>query len=265
MARTTQEIYDGLAAQRTEYIPEVSSTSQAAEWKLWLWVFAYGIHLFELVMDVLKADVEVKLASMQAGSLEWYIDKAKAFQLGYSLAVNTKGVLSYAVIDDSARIVKHASVTELNGSVLLKVAKYDEAGRLAPLSLTNGEFLQFQRYIENVKFAGTRITVTTLPADAIRYNITVYYDPAYLPDEVQQAVTAKLELFRLELGFDGLFYSSDFVSAILKVTGVKTVKINSLAGIQGEITQDIDVGYSVEAGYFNFSDDSVITMQNARQ
>ncbi len=265
MARTTQEIYDSLAAQRAIYIPEVTSTSQTAEWRLWLWIFAYGIHLFEVVLDLLKADVETKLANKQPGSLEWYIDKAKAFQLGYSMTVNTKGILGYAVTDATAQIVKHASAIEQNGDVLLKVAKYDNDGNLTPLSLTNGEFLQFQRYIENVKFAGTGITITTLAADVIEYAITVYYDPAYLPDTVQQAVLDRLEVFRLELGFDGLFYSSDFIKAILEVTGVKTVKVISLTGTHGETTEAIDVSYSVEAGYFNFGEASVITMQNARQ
>jgi hypothetical protein len=264
MARTTQEIYDSLVAQRAEYVPEVSSTSQAADWRLWLWIFAYGIHLFELILDVLKADVETKLATKQPGSLEWYTDKAKAFQLGYSLEVTAKGILNYAIIDPLVQIIKLASATEQDGVVFLKVAKYDEDGNLVPLSLTNGEFLQFQRYIETIKFAGTSITITTLEADVIDYDITVYYDPAYLPDSVQQSVIARLVAFRLELGYDGIFYPSDFVKAILEITGVKTVKVNAITGTQGEDTEAIDVSYQVEAGYFNFDENSVITMQNAR-
>ena len=265
MARTTQEIYDSLAGQRETYIPEITSTSQSAEWKLWLWVFAYGIHLFEVVLDLMKSDVETKLANKQPGSLEWYIDTAKAFQLGDSLAVNTKGILSYAAIDATKQIVKHASAIEQDGEVLLKVAKYDEYGGLVPLSLTNGEFLQFQRYVENVKFAGTGITITTFEADVIYYEVTVYYDPAYLPDTVQQEVAEHLDAFRLELGFDGYFYSSDFVKAITNATGVKTAKITALTGTQGETTAEIDVSYSVVAGYFNYDEGSVITMQNAKE
>jgi hypothetical protein len=42
------------------------------------------------------------------------------------------------------------------------------------------------------------------------------------------------------------------------------VKVNTLTGIQGENTEPIDVSYAVEAGYFNFDEASVITMQNAR-
>lgn len=265
MARSTQEIYDSLVEQREQYIPEINSTSQAAEWRLWLWIFAYGIHLFEVILDITKSDVEQKLNNKQPGSLEWYIDMAKQFQLGYSMSVNEKGVLSYPVVDSSAQIIKHASVTEQGGGIILKVAKYDNNGNLAPLSLTNVEFLQFQRYIENIKFAGTDITVTTLPADLITYSITVYYDPAYLPDSVKQSVIERLKVFRLELSFDGVFYTSDFVQAILQVVGVKTVKVNTMTGTQGEATQVIDVSYAVAAGYFNFDENSVITMQNAKQ
>ncbi|WP_297096363.1 hypothetical protein [uncultured Draconibacterium sp.] len=263
MARTTQEIYDGLVAKKNEQIPELSD-SQSAEWRLWLWVFAYGVYLFELVLDLLKSDVENLLSNKQAGSLIWYIDKAKEFQLNDSLVVNSKGILSYAVIDEEKQIVKHASATEQDGELLLKVAKYDDNGDLVPLSLTNGEFLHFQRYIENVKFAGTSISITTLDADIINYDITVYYDPAYLPEAVEQAVIANLDAFRLELDYEGYFYPSDFVKAITSVPGVKTVKVNALTGTQGVDTEAIDVSYLVKAGYYNFDEAAVITMQNAR-
>ena len=263
MARTTQEIYDGLVAKKNEQIPELSD-SQSAEWRLWLWVFAYGVYLFELVLDVLKADVENLLANKQPGSLMWYIDKAKEFQLNDSLVVNSKGILSYAVIDEEKQIVKHASATEQDGELLLKVAKYDDNGDLVPLSLTNGEFLHFQRYIENVKFAGTSISTTTLNADLINYDIVIYYDPVYLPEAVEQSVINRLNSFRLELDYEGYFYSSDFMKAITGIPGVKTVKVNSLTGTQGQVTEAIDVSYLVKAGYYNFGEDAVVTMQNAR-
>lgn len=263
MARTTKEIYDGLVAKKNEQIPELSD-SQSAEWRLWLWVFAYGIYLFELILDLFKDDIETKLATKQAGSLQWYIDKAKEFQLGDSMVVSSSGILGYAVIDESKQIIKHASATELNGEVLLKVAKFDAGGELVPLDLTNGEFLQFQRYVENIKFAGTKITVTSLDADVINYDVTIYYDPVYIPEDVQQSVLDRLEAFRLELDYEGYFYASDFVKAITSVTGVKTVKVNLLEGTQGVNTESIDVSYLVEAGYYNFDDAAIITMQNAR-
>lgn len=263
MARSTQEIYDSLVAKKNEQIPELSD-SQAAEWRLWLWIFAYGVYLFELVLYALKADVETTLANKQPGSLQWYIDKAKGFQLDDSLVVNDKGVLGYVLEDLEKQIVKHASATEQDGELLLKVAKYNDNGELVPLSLTNGEFLHFQRYIENVKFAGTGITITTLDADLMNYDITVYYDPAYLPDAVEQGVNERLDAFRLELDYEGYFYTSDFVKAITDVAGVKTIKVNNLTGTQGVDTEVIDVSYLVKAGYYNFNEAAVITMQNAR-
>lgn len=263
MARTIEEIYGGLVAKKDEQIPELSD-SQSAEWRLWLWVFAYGIYLFEAILSVFKNEVEQILTEKQAGSLLWHINKAKAFQLGDSLTVSALGVLKYAIADTNKQIVKHATATEADGTLLLKVAKYDDNNNLVPLNLTNGEFLQFQRYIENVKFAGTKIDVTSLDADVINYDITVYYDPVYLPDGVEQAIKDRLETFRLELDYEGYFYASDFVKAITGVTGVKTVKVNTLTGTQGATTEAIDVSYLVKAGYYNFDQDAIITMQNAR-
>ncbi|MDX9703945.1 MAG: hypothetical protein RBU23_13015 [Candidatus Auribacterota bacterium] len=264
MARTTQEIYNALVAKREEHIP-VMSSSETAEWRTWLWIFAYGIYLFELILDIFKSDVESKLQFKQPGSTLWYIEKAKEFQLGDSMQVSDKGIVSYPVVDTAKQIIKQASVSEADGTLYLKVAKFDEDGNLSPLDLTNGEFLQFQRYIERAKFAGTKITVTTLAADVIAYDVTVYYDPAWLPDTVSQAVSDRLDAFRLELGFDGLFFTSDFIKAILEVEGVKTVKVNSLTGTQGESTEAIDVSYNVQAGYFNFDENSVLAMQNVNQ
>ena len=141
MSRTIKEIEDAIIAKREELIPELS-TSQSAEWRLWIYIFAYGTWLFEQIMDLFKSDVEEILANKQPGSLTWMVEKAKEFQLGHSLTVNSKGVLGYALTDEEAQIVKHASASENeDGDVLLKVAKVDsESGELVPLNLTNGEF-----------------------------------------------------------------------------------------------------------------------------
>ena len=102
----------------------------------------------------------------------------------------------------------------------------------------------------------------TLPADSILYDINVYFDPLFSPDSVRSAIIERLSEFRFELPFDGVFFVSDFLSAVLAVPGVKTAKVNSISGTQGETTEEIDVSYEVVAGYFNFSEDVVINMIN---
>jgi hypothetical protein len=117
--------------------------------------------------------------------------------------------------------------------------------------------------MEKIKFAGTSVEYRTLPADVITYDVNVYYDPLYLPADVQTAVLAALQSFRTELGFDARFFKSDFINAIQAVEGVKTVKVNSmeLQPSEGDATA-IDVVVELESGYFNYNEASILTMIN---
>lgn len=259
MARTLTEIRASLVDTQPGL-----STSTAAEWRGWVEIFAYAIYLFEVVMDVFRADVEAQLSKKQPGTLEWYSEKALAFQNGYTLQVDQWGVVGYAVEDAAAKLVKHASVSEADGTVTVKVAGIDsDTNELQPLSLTNGEFLNFQRYMEKIKFAGTATEYRTLPADVVMYDVNVYFDPLYLPTDVETRLIAALLAFRTDIGFDARLYRSEFVNAIQAVEGVKTVKVNSMTVMPsvGEPVE-LDVVLELESGYFNFSDESVITMIN---
>lgn len=257
--RTISEIEAALIGRQPDL-----STSASADWLSWVSIFAYAIWLFEGVMDIFKADIETQLQKKQPGTREWYSEKALAFQNGYTLRVDQWGVVGYALEDISAKIVKHASVGEAEGIVTVKVAGVNsETNELQPLSITNGEFLNFQRYMESVKFAGTAMEYRTLSADDVAYDVDVYYDPLYLPATVQEAIKAKLQAFRTEISFDARLYKSDFVNAILSVEGVKTVKVTSMTITPSEgdpIT--LDVFKELESGYFNFSEESVINMIN---
>lgn len=263
MARTVDEIKADLIEQQQKSIPGLSS-SQTAEWFIWVSIFAYAIHLFEVIMDVFLADVESQLQKKQPGTLEWYSEKALAFQNGHTLQVDRWGVVGYAADDLSAKIVKHASVIERGGKVIIKVATInDKTNELEPLSVANGDFINFQRYMNKIKFAGTSVSYKTLTADIIEYDASVYYDPLFVPDEVQSSVLTALNAFRTELSFNARLYKSDFISAIQAVEGVKTVKVNSMVIVPAEGDPvALDVVEELASGYFNYSENSVITMVN---
>lgn len=259
MARSVIEI----SASMVESQPGLS-TSATAEWRIWVSIFAYAIWLFEVVMDVFRADVENQLSKKQPGTKEWYSEKALAFQNGHTLIVDEWGVVKYATIDTEAQLVKRAAVTEKDGTVTIKVATINsETNELEPLNLTNGEFLNFQRYMDAISFAGTKVQYRSLPNDRVVYNISLYYNPLYLPAEVHANVLTALVAFRRTIDFDSRFYKSDFVNTIQAVPGVKSVKVNSMIIIPAEgAPVALDVVEELESGYFNFSEDSVITMVN---
>jgi len=259
MARTLTEIRASLVERQPGL-----STSATAEWRIWVEIFAYAIYLFEVVMDVFRADVEGQLARKQPGTREWYSEKALAFQNGHTLTVDKWGVVGYATVDDAAQIVKRASISEAGGTVTIKVAKINsETNELEPLSLTDGEYLNFQRYMDAVKFAGTAVEYRSLPAYVVDYDINVYYDPLYLPSSVQADVLTALAAFRTAMGFDARLYKSDFVAVVQTVPGVKSVKVNSMTvtPTEGDIVA-VDVVVELDSGYFNFSEGSTITMIN---
>lgn len=256
MARTISEIKTEL---QTEAIESMGlSSSATAEWMLWISVFALGIHLFEVVMDVFRKDVEEKIHRQEPGTLAWYGQLAKQFQYGDTLQVSDAGVLAYPLEDAETQIVAHVSVVEIDGGVDMKVAKLDEEGELVSLDLLEG--LEFRRYIDQVRFAGTTVDVTILSADLLKYDIEVYYDPAFDAATVQEAVSQALSAFRLTLPFNAQFYTSDLNAALLPVLGVKSIKINGVEAHQGEDVEQIDVVYTVKAGYFNWHDESTLTM-----
>lgn len=257
MARTVSEISASLVANQ----PGLSA-SATAEWRIWVEIFAYAIWLFEIIMDAFKSDVENQLSKKQPGTREWYSEKALAFQNGHTLTVNEWGVIVYAAEDQNAKIVKRASISETGGTVTIKVAKINsESNELEPLNLTNGEYLNFQRYMDQVKFAGTAVEYRSLPADSVDFDINVYYDPLYLPSAVQNDILAALSVFRTDLSFDANLYKSDFVNAVQAVPGVKSVKVNTISVIPAEgdpVT--LDVVEELESGYFNYAASSTITM-----
>ncbi len=263
MARTVDEIKADLVERQQELIPGLSS-SQTADWFIWVSIFAYAIYLFEVIMDVFIEDVESQLQKKQPGTLEWYSEKALAFQNGHTLQVDQWGVVGYAADDASAKIVKHASVIESGGNVIIKVATInDETNELEPLSVAKGDFINFQRYMNKIKFAGTSVSYKTLTADIIDYDVSVYYDPLYVPANVQASVLAALNDFRTELSFNARLYKSDFISAIQAVEGVKTVKVNNMviSPAEGDPVA-LDVVEELVSGYFNYSATSIISMIN---
>ena len=263
MARTVSEIKTDLITRQEELIPGLS-TSQTADWFIWVSIFAFAIFLFEVIMDAFKEDVESQLQKNQPGTLKWYSEKAQAFQNGHTLQVDQWGVVGYAAEDTQAQIVKHASVIESDGNVIIKVATInEESNELEPLSITTGDFINFQRYMNKIKFAGTSVSYKTLTADIITYDVNVYYDPLYIPANVESSVLVALNAFRTALSFDARLYKSDFINAIEAVEGVKTVKVNSMLITPAEgdpVT--LDVVEELASGYFNYSENSLITMIN---
>lgn len=260
MARTIEQI-EGSITERLQ-VSFSLSTSAAAEWRLWVHGVAYCIHLFEVVLDTFKKEMDEDAEKEVAGTLTWYNDKCYEFQMGYELVFDeVTGLLEYKTVDESARVVKIASVNVAeDNTIFFRVATQDEGGKVVPL--TSNQLLNFKNYVDAIKFAGTKSQVISTDADEVRYDIKVYYNPANPVDTVREAVLASLEEFKVSQRFGGVIYSHKLMEAVTSVTGVVTAKLVSLSrkGTEDEDFIDIDTMSTLHAGYFNYTEDSELEM-----
>ena len=275
MARTIQEIYDSIIAEKesfssldgllplgTDYnslLSELSSVSKVAVWRLWAYVIAWFSWVLETLWDHHKIEVEEIAARAKYGSLPWYVDQAKLWQNGDVLTY-IDGFPGYAIVDASKRLVTQASANEdsFPAQVFLKVAQGIDP--LTPLSAQ--DLTEFTAYINQVKPAGIKVIVSSLNADTLRVDMTIGYDPILDPTDVEQAVIDAINAYLKSLPFDGRFTRLAFEDAIQAVTGVKTISPTTLEGFQGAVVSLISQEYVAQAGYMTFDEvQSNITLQ----
>lgn len=260
MARTIEQIRADIVERlQTSF---ALSTSAAAEWRLWVHCVAYCIYMFELALDAFKAEMDADAEKEVAGTTTWYNDKCYEFQMGHELVFNTTtGLLEYERADESARVIKIASVNVAeDNTIFFRVATKDEEGKIVPL--TSNQLLNFKNYVDAIKFAGTKSQIISTDADEVRYSLTVYYNPANPVETVRDAVLASLEEFKTSQKFGGVIYRHKMLEAVTSVGGVVTAKLVSLARKGSEDTEftDIDTLAYLHAGYFNYTEDSTLTL-----
>ena len=270
MARATTEIYNDLLAKK-EATPELSgltSTSKVAIWRLWLWIVAYATYILESLWDVKAKELEQQAANTLVGTISWYAQKCREWQYGYQLEW-IDNVYTYATHDDNAKLAKWVAISEVEGGLWIKVAKDDGNGN--PTPLTTAELNDLRAYMHQLKMVGTRLTIVSLDADKLAFDIDVYYygNYAVVKDNVINAIINYLN----KLPFDGALSRANLITVINEVAGVEDVYINTLTAQYGnnpaEAIDRIAVPYS---GYWrldggnNFANETIsadsITLSN---
>lgn len=270
MARTLNEIESALDASISTAI-DTPSASQFAEWRLWKSIFARALWVFEGIMDLFKTEIETRVQTKQFGSYDWYYDRILEFQganddsgvfQGDTLVVTETGVLKYETIDPTRRIIKQASLRSVEGILIIKLAKALDAESYQPLN--SGEQAAFGLYLENIKYPGTDVSVISMAADLIKYDLEIIYDPIYTVATVEANVLAKLAEYGSSLGFDDRIYPAKMVEKAMEAAGVVAVKRNSVAGYHATIDEwtTIDIVYTLVSGYFNFDEACALTFTN---
>ncbi|MCT4613580.1 MAG: hypothetical protein N4A49_01745 [Marinifilaceae bacterium] len=263
MARTTQEIQSVIESEVKKNMPELSSESKFAIWRLWSFIIASTINLFEQIIDSTKDYLQNYIDNRRYGRLEWYIKLAYDFKLGYRYKFNTEtGKLDYIKYKDYSadtdlKIIKRVSITENDedSSLTIKVATQDKNGNL--IKLSDEMLLQFKNYLNDAKVAGTRLNVKSLNSDKIIIGGNVYYDGSYALDAVKDNIRKSLDLFKNEFDFTGQIVKNEIISCIRNTVGVEDFQLIDLKANHGGGEKTIERTYVVASGYFNFYDNEL--------
>ena len=250
MARTSQQIYDAMIADKANYpsLGVLSSTSEVAIYKLILRIVASAIAVLEQFFDIQKTEVQAIVDSSPFMTDRWIADKVLEFQDGDDLEVNAEYQLFYELLDESKQIVTVSScITDGFGRALLKVAKGEQGSYEA---LSGAELARLQAYVSDIKPVGTQVTTQSLNADLVKAQFEVYYDASLVLADIQSAVLDAISSFLVLQPFNGIFRISQLVDAIQAVDGVVDVVVSSVEARADTGTYaSVNRIYQPESGY----------------
>lgn len=255
MARTPQQIYDALIAEKANYseLGALNSTSQTALWQLWLRVVANIASWHEQLWDAKSANLDNMARITLTGTVQWYIAKIKEFQNGHELAyINEKW--QYANIDPDAQIVKRVSIGNIENGLFIKVAGEYSNGDARQLN--SEEITNLNAYINMIKIAGTYIELVSLAPDKLSFEIHIWFSGSY--SIVRDNVIAAIFSYIKSLPFNGAVTRGNLITAINNVPGTEDVHMVALAYQYGN-NQTVTIeraaepasGYWVLDGYDN--------------
>jgi hypothetical protein len=254
MAREKYIIKDSLVSSLTSI---GLSDSNFSVWMMFVDAITSVVYTFELIMDKFKSDIEAKIVAQRIGSRTWYIDIAKKFQLGDSLTFTDDGILTYLIEDETKKIIKSASVIQIDDLLIVKVAKLNSN---VLTTLSDEELLQFSSYMTNVMIAGTNLSAVSLTADIIYIDADIYYNPIYSTIDVQADLDEALVNFQTTFVFDNFFVLNDFIDYLRQYDSIADVVFNSITGTNGGTPAPIVRKYELMSGYFNYDESNVYNL-----
>jgi hypothetical protein len=228
MARTIEQIQASIITeiQSTPELVEANSTSRRAIWRLFAYVQASAILLLEQIIDVFRAENDLKISKAIPATATWLNQKVLEFQ--YS-ATNPQIIQLvdlapiYPVVDPNLRLITRCSVvTTISNQVNIKVAKSEP-----PVSLTPTELSSLQSYVNNIGIVGVNYNCISLNADKLFIDAEVYYDGQY-STVISGTVLNAINQFLASLSFNGVLKISDIELAIRNVIGVSDVLIKNI-------------------------------------
>lgn len=269
MARTIIQIYEEMIEEKNlqvalnslqpnidtgqTFLNDLTSASKVAVWRSMFFVIAFGIWSLEKLFDEHITWINNRAKELIVGNPAWYQKIALEFQYGDSLVFNGT-TYDYEAVNDSLKIVKLASVNEVGGQVLIKIAKLVDD---VPEALEEMELDSFKNYIKKRKFAGVRTVSVSRDPDLLKIRFRIYIDPLIMnlsgeliSDTGIKPVEAAINDYCVQLPFDGIFSVTELTDKIQEATGVLNPVFESASAKYGANPYAALVDYyNPNAGY----------------
>ena len=228
-------------------------------------ILSFSMFLLEQLFGKHTKEVEDKLYNQKSGRLPWYRYMALKFQYGFDLMTDSDEFDNAGVTSDrieTSKIIKYAAVNagDVQGRIIVKIAG-ETNGVLSPIS--EEAQTSVEAYFEEIKYAGSYITVINYLPDHLYLNLHIYRDPLVLDENgvsilnANKPVEEAIKEYMKELPFDGELELESLVDKLQLVKGVITANlivattswITPSAGGYG-VPTPINVKCIPKSGYF---------------
>ncbi|MGV0854599.1 nucleotidyltransferase [Empedobacter brevis] len=236
-SRTIPEIQESINKTKAglEELKGLSSTSKVSIYRLWVYIMAFCIYTLERLFETHSNEVTKVLSEQKAHTPAWYRKQALDFQFGFTFNENV------GLFDDenatpeqieASHIIKYCAVNESEdeSTLVLKIAGETD-GVLNPI--TTEQIKSFTAYIKRVRDVGVKVNVINYPADYLKLDLKIEYDPLVLDANGMNQRTGAfpvnnaLNEFLKELPFNGELILAKLVDKLQLIEGVRIPTINA--------------------------------------
>lgn len=225
---------------------QVSSVSVL---NLMIYIVAVAHHTVEWLFDQFRGQVEERIAAAMPGTVMWYWNRAVEYQDDEAANLYFAQNGHYETIDESKQIIKFAAVVEEYNMVKVKANKTGYA------PLTTVQLDQFTAYMERLKFAGVRLSVSSVQSDDLTLSLRVWRDRLLMPSGNDTAVAGAVSDYLNGITYGGVFNKTALIDRLQKIPGVTDVVVDSCVFVAhdgtGTVTDLDGQNYKSIAGHIN--------------
>lgn len=231
-----------------DLLNNLKSGTKTAIWRLFARTIAWAIGVSERNLKGGLDEINDIIVNQKVQTREWYVQKSLEYQDGYTISKNeTTFQVEYETEDESAKIIKNASLEDVGNRTVLKVRK--ETG-----ALTTDEKTRFETYMNKIKALGSRIDIRSVDSDKLSIYLQVYYNGEVRLGDVQINVESAVEDYIKNLPFNSAFKVNTLLDTLRVIDGVDDVRFISATGVDVLAnTTNITFDYTAYAGWCEIS------------